>query len=264
MLEAKILDVSTLKEKDIGLILGNGSKNNITFDVLQGQVAYVMKGVSKDLNAAFQSFVSNGNAKILANPSICTLSGHEANIDIGQVRYYKVTNFSDSNQQNSPAYYPYSTLQTINAGISLKITPWVGSTGEITTTIGLEVSSVTGVTAESLPEIDRRKADTLIRVHDGDTIVIGGLKQREHTRSVTKVPILGSLPIIGQLFNNTSSKTRNSELLILITPSILPNNKDISAVSPEKVSVKKNSSASPSTEIDDISKSNLDIIGKIR
>jgi type II secretory pathway component GspD/PulD (secretin) len=103
----------------------------------------------------------------------------------------------------------------------LKITPWVGASGEITADIEPEVSSVSAITAEGLPEINRRKARTTIRIRDGDTIVIGGLKQQDNTKSVTKIPLLGDLPILGALFRSTKSITRESELLILITPRIL-------------------------------------------
>lgn len=224
MLEARILDVDGQKDTKLGLLLAKGGGGNMSVDILQGQVGYVMQGVSKELNSTIQALVQEGTMKVVASPSICTLTGKEASIDIGQVRYFKLTNYPDSSQPGSqgPVYYPYSsTLQTIEAGISLKITPWVGANGEITADILPEISSVTGVTPDGLPELNRRRASTTIRVRDGDTIVIGGLKQQEVSKTVSKVPVLGDLPLVGGLFRNTKKTNRDSELLILITPRIL-------------------------------------------
>lgn len=225
-LEARIMEIYTGKDKSLGLLLARASEGKFAIDVLQGELSYASGGFTKELNAILQSLVQRGDGKVIASPRICTLAGHEALIDIGEVRYFKVTTYPESGQPGGqpPVYYPYATLQTVSAGIMLKITPWVGATGQITVEIECEVSSVAGITSEGLPEIHRRKANTTIRVRDGDSIAIGGLMQQEDTKSVTKIPVLGDLPILGGLFRNTKVISRQSELLIFITPKILSSN----------------------------------------
>lgn len=224
MLEARLVEVYGSADKTLGLLLANGSENKTSLDLLKGQLTYASAGYTRTLNAGLQAIIDKGQGKVIASPSICTLTGHEASIDIGEVRYFKITSSDNgSSSGTSATYYPYSTIQTVSAGIVLKITPWVGASGEITASIQPEVSSVTGITSDGLPEISRRKASTTIRVKDGDTIIIGGLKQQEKTRNTTSTPILGDLPVLGALFRNTHITTRDSELMIFITPRIMRN-----------------------------------------
>lgn len=234
-LEAKIVEVYANKNRDLGMLLGKITDGQFAVDLMQGQLAYATGDLTQKVNVIVQSLVQEGKAKVIASPSICTLAGHEAMIDIGQVRYFKVSSNPDSQPGTQPApyYYPTTTLQTISAGVVLKLTPWVGATGQITASIQPEVSSVTGITPEGLPEVNRRKVATTVRVRNGDTIVIGGLKQEEDTKSTSKVPLLGDLPLLGALFTNTKTISRESELLIFITPRIMPSSaSEISPANP--------------------------------
>lgn len=235
MLEAKLLELNGSSTKDLGLVVASGNiGGNLSVDLLKGELSYSSAGYKKSINATIQALVERGKGKIIASPSICTVTGHEASIDIGDVEYFKVTN-TDSQSSGTAVYYPYTTLQTVNSGISLKITPWVGANGDITATIQPEVSSVTGITADGLPQISRRKANTIIRVKDGDTIVIGGLTQHSKNSSVQSTPILGDIPILGNFFRTTKVTSSETELLIFITPKIL----SIDGQSKEKAEIEK-------------------------
>ena len=156
---------------------------------------------------------TKGKAKVKARPRIATLNGNEASIDVGWVRYYRTT----TGTPEQPIYQ----LHSIDAGIKLKIVPWVTTAGEITTVIQTEVSNLKSLGPEGLPEIAKRTANTTINIKDGETVAIGGLIQTSTIESRESVPILGSIPIIGKLFSHTTTSQEETELVIYITPRVL-------------------------------------------
>ncbi|HOT05745.1 MAG TPA: hypothetical protein PK171_05850, partial [Atribacter sp.] len=90
-----------------------------------------------------------------------------------------------------------------------------------TLVISPEVSNVVGAGIQDLPVISRRIASTTVRVKDGETIVIGGLRQLIEVTTKTKVPILGDIPLIGGLFRNKKQTVDDKDIVILITPKII-------------------------------------------
>lgn len=156
---------------------------------------------------------SRGKAKVKARPRIATLNGNEAAIDVGWVRYYRTT----TGTPEQPIYQ----LHSIDAGIRLKIVPWVSTAGEITTVIQTEVSNLKSLGPEGLPEIARRTVSTTINLRDSETIAIGGLLQTADMVVRESVPILGQIPIIGGLFSHTTNTQEETELVIYITPRVM-------------------------------------------
>ena len=155
-----------------------------------------------------------GKAKVRARPRITTLNGNQASINVGWVRYYQT---SSQTPQGT-----ITQLHSIDAGITLNIVPWVAASGEITTEFHPTVSNLSGIGAGGLPDMSRRNVDTTIRLKDGETIIIGGLIQKSSANSKEKIPFLGDIPFLGTLFSKTSSTADESELVIYITPYILP------------------------------------------
>jgi len=96
--------------------------------------------------------------------------------------------------------------------------------GYITTDITPEVSTVLGFTGDNhdLPIVSTRQAKTTVRLKDGNTVIIGGLLSEEKTHDVSKVPILGEIPILGYLFQHQNNTTRKTDLVIEVTPHIVP------------------------------------------
>jgi len=167
-----------------------------------------------DFMLSIRALESAGKAKVKAEPRIATLNGNEANIDVGWTGYYRTTTGTPDN--------PMIQLHSVSAGIVLKIVPWVSASGEITTVLNLEVSSLKGISVSGLPEISQRTASTTVRLNDGETIVIGGLVQNISAETKSKIPILGSIPIIGELLFTSQKKTVDeTELIIYITPKII-------------------------------------------
>lgn len=168
--------------------------------------------VPSDFWLIIDALETKGKAKVKARPRIATINGNEASIDVGWVSYYRTT----TGTPEQPIYQ----LHSIDAGIRLKIIPWVSKTGEITTVIQTEVSNLKSLGPEGLPEIARRTASTTVNLKGGETVAIGGLIQTSTSKVRESIPILGSIPIIGTLFSHTTTAEQETELVIYITPRI--------------------------------------------
>lgn len=168
-----------------------------------------------NVNVTLQALINQGKARILSRPSITTLSGKTANILIGGRIPVPI---SDGNGNVSVDWREY--------GIRLNIEPKVDSEDKITSKVHAEVSTLdkassVKIDSYSIPGILSREADTEVNVHSGMTMVIGGLINSEDSKSISKIPLLGDLPIIGRFFQHTSKSRDNRELIILITPTLV-------------------------------------------
>ena len=164
--------------------------------------------------AQLAALVEKGKARLRANPRVATTEGQTAEIEVGQEKYFAIV--------TGPVTFPYTTLEQIASGITLRITPSVvEETREVIARIEPDVRDVTGKGANGLPEITYRRATTTVRVKDGQSIVIGGLQSELSTRTASKVPLLGDIPLIGNLFRRVSVRQSRTEVIIIITPHIL-------------------------------------------
>lgn len=176
------------------------------------------------LPKVFRAFVDmlihDGNARVLAQPKLVTLNGKEASMLSGQRIPYLVsqTVFAGG------AAAPTQSVQREEVGIKLSITPLINADGYITVRIRPEVSSVTGFRGQSndLPVVSTRQAETTVRLKDGSSVVIGGLLNEEKTTGYTKVPLLGDIPFLGALFRHENTTTSKRDLVIEVTPKLLP------------------------------------------
>lgn len=115
--------------------------------------------------------------------------------------------------------FPINQIQQIRTGITLRFTPLLGDDGYITLKLDPEVGDAITVTPQGNPQTTIRRASTMVRVRPGETIVIGGLVQEFEKRSKSKVPLLGDLPLVGQIFQKkTSSTKKRTKLILMITP----------------------------------------------
>lgn len=174
--------------------------------------------VAADDVATMKALIGKGKAEVRANPRIMTVDGKEALIEIAQESYFQVV--------TGPVNFPYTTLQQIKTGISLKITPFLSEDGHVTIQMAPEVSDATGSGPGGLPINTVRRANTTVRVKAGETIIIGGMSYESKRRRESKVPILGDIPLIGQLFRSSRIETKKTEVVIMITPRIVPESKD--------------------------------------
>ena len=247
-LEAQIIEINTSAERDLGIqywspTLGNTTTTNAfgettSTDITRGSsnLFYVGENFKNprgsfgwlgshfsNMNASLQALVTEGKARILSRPSITTMSGQKANILIGGGRIPIPTSAGDG--QIAIDWREY--------GIRLNIEPVVDAENKITSKVHAEVSTLDyghSVTENdfSIPAIASREADAVINVRSGMTMAIGGLLNSQDGKTVTKIPLLGDIPIIGQFFRHTQKTRDNRELLILITPTLVSDETPVS------------------------------------
>ena len=227
-IEAKIVEISRNKTDKLGLqyYSTNTANPGIFFagqyqnSVLQGTaISLGNLGAVAPLNTQLNLLLQNGFVKLLSQPNMVTLSGEKANILVGGQIPVPVSNMAGQ-----------VSIEWKDYGIKLEISPEASLDGIITSKVKAEVSAMewnnptTKIKLGSnieIPSIRMRKAETAIALASGQTMAIGGLIANDITRDVTKIPFLGDLPVIGQLFRSTSFIKGETELIILVTPTIV-------------------------------------------
>ncbi len=176
-----------------------------------------MSRQSEQWKVTLDALIQDGNAKIISDVKLSTLSDQPATVHVGDVVPYVVTG-----PPTTGGVVTYS-VERQQVGVALKIVPKVTASGEILTTIEPTVSSIVGFRGPdaSLPQTKERSATTQVMVKDGETIVIAGLQQDETTETVDKVPLLGDIPVLGKLFQHYKKGVNKTNLVIEVTPRIL-------------------------------------------
>jgi len=170
------------------------------------------------LNATLTAAASEGKAKILSEPKIATLNNQPANINVTTQIPYVTSNVASTGVQTQTVAY-------VTTGIQLTVTPSINADGRITLQVNPNVSQPSASAAASstgAPAVDARTANTTVLVRDGETIVIGGLITDTMQDTISKIPLLGDIPILGWLFKKKSKTRVRAELLIFVTTRILP------------------------------------------
>ncbi len=173
------------------------------------------------VQATLRAIVESRKGQVLANPRVLVMNNTDAEIFVGQEKYFTLLSGQASN--------PYYTLQSIKAGVTLKVSPTIGKDGQITLALEPEVSDVVadptaantmalqGGTSASFPVVTRRRAKTVVGIKDGETIMIGGLLREQHRQVIDKVPVAGDIPGIGAAFRTVNDSTERQEVVLLIT-----------------------------------------------
>jgi type II secretory pathway component GspD/PulD (secretin) len=228
MIEALVTEFSKTAMKQLGVdwrVIGSGpdyvfglsslltDRSDSSFILTLTRTGLEAGEATYDLTTTIQALAETGEVKVHANPRVATLDGQPATIFLGQEEYYEIV--------TGPVTYPYARLEMIKVGITLKIRPFCAENGDITVAIEPEVSDVVGKGATNLPVVFKRSVATQIRVKDGQTITIGGLIQKNERKRITKVPLLGDIPILGLLFSSTTPELDEREVVVFITPHIL-------------------------------------------
>lgn len=159
--------------------------------------------------AKIDALISDGKANILARPNITTIQGKEAVINIGSEVPVPTVSTTNSTTTTSIKYR--------EAGIILKYTPRVNEDGIITVKVHTEVSSPMYVEDMKAYRFQKRSADTIVRLKDGQTMVIGGLIGSDEAKQMSKIPFLGDIPILGNLFKHIQKSKSDTEVMIFLT-----------------------------------------------
>ena len=164
-------------------------------------------------SAAIRALITDGRAKMLARPNITTVQGHEALINIGaEVPVPRVVNANSVTTTG---------IDYREAGIILRYTPRVTEDGNIVARVHTEVSTPVYVEDLKAYRFQKRSADTTVRLKDGETMVIGGLIDSDESRSLSKIPFLGDIPILGAFFRSVRTSKTETELMIFLTAHVL-------------------------------------------
>ncbi len=176
-------------------------------------------------SAVLDALRQQGNLKVVSKPRLRTLNNQPAVVRVGQDIPVFIRQVTQS-PGTPPVITTNESIQTVTVGTVLSITPQVSEGGLITLDVSPAVSrlvrtetSASGDT--NAPVIDIRQASSIVRLRDGDTIVMGGLVQDTTTSTHRKVPILGDIPILGKAFTGTYDTKEKTELIFFLTPHII-------------------------------------------
>ena len=174
-----------------------------------------MHGIWREFDVAFRAVEEKGLGKTLASPSVITLDGEEAEVRLTE-DYPYISERDDAGN---------ATWATKTVGPQLKMTPKVGRDGVITVKLEIETGEVLemirGSTGEQMPRTSTRSVSNQVRVRDGEPFVVGGLFRDNQTKNRVRIPVLGQLPILGELFTYRYNERRKTQVVMLVVPHIL-------------------------------------------
>ena len=183
---------------------------------------------------------SIGRVKVISSPHIAVCNNEEAQIMVGTRQPYATSTISQSETTATTAW----SAEFVDLGVKLTVTPTINKSGFVRIHIKPEVSTLTGwfeITDEAgtaqikLPEVDTSNAETDVLIQDGRTIIIAGLIKNREYKKERKLPLLGDIPVLGNLFKSKSTGTETKELVVFLTPHIISGGEDLLYVEdPEK------------------------------
>lgn len=228
---AKILEVELREEFSAGidwsLILkdaGNAVSITQRLAPTRGSSAFTMGVNIKDFTGLLEAFAGQGEVNVMASPWVMAMNNEPAVMRVGTQDVYFVTT-SQVDASSGQILQTVVTPQTINEGVTLSVTPQIAADGVINMSIMPSITERTGTATSRLgdqvPVVSVRETDTLVRVHEGETIVIAGLMQDRASTDISKVPVLGDIPLVGALFRREERSKRKTDLVILLTPTIM-------------------------------------------
>jgi len=234
LIDAQIIEIKPSKKFQMGVDWDYWLKKNLRLTAslptagLVNKLSIGMSAASKtpgeigEYKGIIDLLRTIGDTKILSSPRIMALNNQEARILIGTKQPYA----SQTTVTGEGGTVTTSeTINFVDVGIKLYVTPTINKDNFVTMKIRPEVSSAaekyTTAKGEQIPIVSTSEAETSVMIKDGITIVIAGLRKDEKSKTVTKIPFLGDVPMVGNLFKNTSEELRTTELVILLTPHII-------------------------------------------
>lgn len=178
--------------------------------------------------AVINAVKSDTASNVLSTPSIMTLDNQEAKILVGQEVPMTTGEALSPNFDNA-----FRTVQRQDVGVQLQVKPQINAGGAIKLFLRQEVSSIAGPVATGSSDliINKREIETTVTVDDGDIIALGGLIDENERRTIEKVPLLGDIPVVGELFKSRSRSRTKTNLMIFIRPTIVRSRQDAQAIS---------------------------------
>ncbi|MCB1693406.1 MAG: type II secretion system secretin GspD, partial [Pseudomonadales bacterium] len=237
----------------IGLTAPSGTLANILesialgttpSDISLGDAPLIAGGkISKDgfnFAAIIRALSSNTDANLLSTPSITTMDNEEAKIIVGQNVPFRT---GSTVTAGSGTTNPFTTIQREDVGLTLQVTPHVHDGELVRLEIHQETSEVDQTSLKSIGVdgsadliTNKRQIDTTVLVDDGEVIILGGLIRDKQQKGNTRVPILGSIPVLGHLFKSSTKSDQKLNLLVFLRPTVLKSREDIKKTTDRKYS----------------------------
>ncbi|NMH65211.1 pilus (MSHA type) biogenesis protein MshL [Shewanella salipaludis] len=246
ILEAKIVEVTLSDGYQQGIqwdnVLGHVDKNNVTFSTSAGpgltdQIATALGGLTSlkiqgtDFSTMINLLSTQGDVDVLSSPRVTASNNQKAVIKVGQDEYFVTDVSSTTVAGTTPITSPQVELTPFFSGIALDVTPQIDNEGNVLLHVHPSVIDVKEQTKDikvsdaslqlPLAQSEIRESDTVIRAASGDVVVIGGLMKSENIETVSKVPLLGDIPFLGEAFTNRSRSKKKTELIILLKPTVV-------------------------------------------
>ena len=203
--------------------------------------------LGNDFTATVQAIATAGKAQILSRPSILARDGQMAEIVVGQ-SIYLPSSVSLTAVGGTGTTIPSINGSYQNVGIQLDVTPFIGANSLVQMILQPQITSIDSSTpgqvieggsiissAVYAPNLNKRSANTVVVTPDGQPVVIGGLISNDKSTSESKVPLLGDIPVLGNLFKFTAKSNAKSELLIFLTPHIVQMPSQLAAMSAKEI-----------------------------
>ena len=177
---------------------------------------------------------TQGDVKSISSPRVMTLNNQPALISVGRELFYKITSSTTATGQGGAIASQGEQVSSVFAGILLDITPEIDANGMITLKINPSISdTVKNVQSEAgtrsiPPDLIRRQIASVIKVKDGQHAILGGLISSKKGTTESKLPLLGDIPVLGQMFKRQEDINTVEELVLIITPHIVKNEKSVS------------------------------------
>ncbi len=274
VIEAILAEISTTKAAELGVnwAIGNTDSNGTvpigTFNqavgnasigsiaaAIENPATLLESGLPTGLTLGAGRFPSTGtniavilralrgdaNSNILQTPSITTLDNEEAEIKVAQEVPFVTGQYTNTSGNNNGSVNPFQTIQREEVGTILKITPQINDGNSVTLKIEQESSDLASSTQGAVDLItNKRTISTTVMVDDGGLIVLGGLIREAAIENENRVPILGAIPIIGELFKTRGGNKEKRNLMVFIRPTILSDGTDVAIATNAKYNVMRN------------------------
>lgn len=204
----------------IGLSQNPGSAGTgLNIGLVNGRVNIPGVGEILNLGLLVRALQSDANANILSTPTLLTLDNEEAGIVIGQNVPFITGQYALSGSAITPT--PFQTVERKDVGLTLRIKPQISEGGTVRLQIYQEVSSIDDKTNLAGVITNKRAVTSTVLVDDGHIVAIGGLIQDSVIDGVSKIPVLGSLPLVGSLFRYKTRKHNKTNLMIFLRPTLI-------------------------------------------
>lgn len=197
---------------NVGTGFDNTGATNSDGTVNEG-FKYTLTGTN--YNVFLNALKSDTKFQVLSTPKIFTSNNVQAQINISQSIPYITSSRQDVNGNFT---YSYSFQ---DVGVVLTVTPRITSNGMVTMEVDQTANDLQGYTTFNAPIINQRQANTTVSVKDGETIILGGIIRKTVNTDVRKVPLLGDIPVLGNLFKSTAKTNQKTELLVFLTPRVV-------------------------------------------